>query len=627
MYKIINSSIKFKDIRYYPFKNIENIAKRLFKKTTKKTIHFTIIFKNNNKEFKYTIKNKKNNFFIKGGALISFNNEEECYIDIGGDKSTFFKQEIKELDKGSEGIIVIPPILPLKITIKDTFDSDLSKNYLNSVIIKQIFTDNYVGKIFFDSSYDNMDSIIKDYINNDIKIRTIKKKLEISDHDRFFSILMYNINILPKNLEDKKISIKQSENPYNIQFIFNNCGMSITKYEGDNFEKLFNDLILNIKLLNNNDIIHCDVRHPNILYYKKDDIELFKLIDFGMAFHRENMYDIIHKKITTLNLYPFEFLFIYALKEIINKKENIKKENFKTECKKYIDEKSQEYRYIHMIIVSKIRNYYKNNGIFGYLLYDFEKDDFIKRDDITFFKVSDFIPTINKSNDIYILFKFYYDMYMKNYDNAISLITENNIDKDNIDKLLNNLLGEDYFKKIDIFYLGILYLYLEKIKIMPENTINDDKLTKMLDLNIHNRLSIDKFVETSGGSRKNKYRSKKKGGLATFEYNKDSISLDQINNSNFLGNIKKISTIYPDIISSVDKKNIDSEIIPSVNKIFRNLDIISTEITDLDETYITEDIPNDLIKIKHIDNDDLKLFLDNFKKEKLTDEDYDIKND
>ena len=609
MYKIINSSIRFKDIRYYPFKNIENIAKRLFKKTTKKTIHFTIIFKNNNKEFKYTIKNKKNIFFIKGGALISFNNEEECYIDIGGDKSTFFKQEIKELDKGSEGIIVIPPILPLKITIKDTFNSYLSKYYLNSLTINKIFTDNYVGKIFFDNSYNNMDSIIKDYINNDIKIRTIKKKLGISDHDSFFSILLYNINILPKNLEDKKISIKSSENPYNIQFIFNNCGMSITKYEGDKFLDLFNKLISNIKLLNNNDIIHCDVRHPNILYYNKNGIELFKLIDFGMAFHRENMYDIIHIKITTLNLYPFEFLFIYALKEIINKNNIIRKENFKTECDKYIIENSQEYIYIHMIIVSKIRNYYKNNSIFGYLLYDFERDNFIKRDDTTFFKISDFIPTINKSNDIYILFKFYYDMYMKNYDKAISLIKEDNINKDNIDELLNNLLGKDYFKKIDIFYLGILYLYLEKINIIPEDTINDDKLTKMLDLNIHNRLSIDKFAETPGGSRKNKYRSKKKGGLEDDEYKKGNISTLDQNNSIFLKNSEKeIPTIYP--------------YIDSVNKNFKiNLDIISTEIKDLDKKYITEYIPNDLIKIKHIDDDDLKLFLDNFK-EKLEDKDY-----
>ena len=364
MYKIINSSIKFKDIRYYPFKNIENIAKRLFKKTTKKTIHFTIIFKNNNKEFKYTIKNKKNIFFIKGGALISFNNEEECYIDIGGDKSTFFKQEIKELDKGSEGIIVIPPILPLKITIKDTFNSYLSKYYLNSLTINKIFTDNYVGKIFFDNSYNNMDSIIKDYINNDIKIRTIKKKLEISVHDHFFSILMYNINILPKNLEDKNISIKSSENSYNIQFIFNNCGMSITKYEGDKFLDLFNKLILNIKLLNNNDIIHCDVRHPNILYYKKNDIELLKLIDFGIAFHRKNMYDIIHKKIITLNLYPFEFLFIYALKNIVKENENIKKENFINECNKYIDEQSKEYGYINIIILIVYKIIWKQSCIF-----------------------------------------------------------------------------------------------------------------------------------------------------------------------------------------------------------------------------------------------------------------------
>jgi len=76
-----------------------------------------------------------------------------------------------------------------------------------------------------------------------------------------------------------------------------------------------------------------------------------------------------------------------------------------------------------------------------------------------------------------------------------------------------------------------------------------------------------------------------------------------------------------------NKKNIDSDIIPPVNKNFKiNLDIISTEITDFNKKYITEDIPNDLIKIKHIDDDDLNLFLDNFK-EKLTDKDYDIKND
>ena len=222
MYKILNSSIKYKYNRFYPFKNIENVAKRLLKKTTKKTIHFTIIFKNKNKELKYTIKNKKNKFFIKGGSSLTildnsgapisdnkklYNYDTFNYIDISTiTNKSAISSNIKVIDtSGSEGIVIMPPMLPLNVKIDysnmitDIYTSNILDNYFIPILDHSIFTTNdYVGKIFNSGQFDKMDETIKDYIITDLKLKKIKSNFAYKPP--FFSIILYNINILPKEL-------------------------------------------------------------------------------------------------------------------------------------------------------------------------------------------------------------------------------------------------------------------------------------------------------------------------------------------------------------------------------------------------------------------------------------------
>lgn len=334
---------------------------------------------------------------------------------------------------------------------------------------------------------------------------------------------------------------------------------------------LFKNLINNVYLLNNEaNIIHYDLRYENILYH--DD--KLKIIDFGISKSKKNIYDDIYNLIKDgLAFYPFEFIIIYFIKYI---EKNIRKENPILE--KNID------------IISEFNvNLYTTNENTGLFTkhYNFNKlfifeYHIISEDLITLSELDEKL-FIEENNDLSyiekiemrekILIKISNLLSIKYKENIINIIKSGIT---NADDILNELLGEDYYKKIDIFYLGTLMIKYHDIY----------KTTCIFDVNIiKNCFNFDNI------KKRHTIDQLKKANIRS-DYYDDEYRDYIIGGKNDIHNMKKdiiMSAFKPkDIINPPKKKYI------RYNKYIDDIRM---------DTFIPKDI-NDMIKILEINNDD-----------------------
>lgn len=518
-YKIIKSSINYKDNRFYNYSNNDKIIKRLFNKTDKNIIHFTIQFDNNN-VINYTVKRK----YIGGKLFDDIN----TYIEKNH-VHTLPVIKSKKIGEGSEGVIYLPPknnniisldiftLLNISNILPDTSNPkikllrDIIQKYSDNDI-NELLNESYVGKNYNMVNEGILNKKIKNAIFVDIKIKFLQKKLDKYD----FVINLYKITLIkgPQN------SARYTQD-YNLQLIFDNCGNLfnrtrfyidyITLYKTGSIPPkiqidynskiilLFKNLIQNVFNLNIlTKIVHFDLRYDNILYDEEKNI--LKIIDFGNSSNNKDIYDNIYKKIYEgLKLYPFEFIIIFLLKNI--QKEISNKDIIIT---KYIINS-----YINDINIQLFTmGNHLEKGIFNlYYLYShlYREDigavfltingcikcnikELYKFDSITNLDTAYLI----KMKDILITTSTYlYNIYINK---ILNLITNKNYNINDIDILINDILGEDYYKKIDVFYIGLLMIRYQTF--FSEHLFNYNIIEKCFVFDkIEDRYTIDELNE------------------------------------------------------------------------------------------------------------------------------------
>jgi serine/threonine protein kinase len=329
--------------------------------------------------------------------------------------------------------------------------------FINDIKHDDKIYDNTIGKLFinnrnaFYEEYNKYNLIInKIDPNNDFTLKLIKHsayKLKKS-HLKHININVYNnlkINnkLITDNLDIYEMIIEKGE-------ITLHEHLKKIYYPIEIFKQLFLNILLGVKKLHENNIIHLDIKETNIILLKN---KLY-LIDFGIS---SDLYDFFeHEKIHIFKqkyvYHPFETLIfnyiyinLYTSKNITCSINDI-----------IIFIKNNK----NNIIETNIDNYY--NNLNNYLFfYNISKDTIIKQ-------INTFIDSII------------------------------NIEYDNIDikqdfiKCISNIF-KIYTKKIDLFSIGIT---LNRLMIF---IINNNKLANLIPLllnsNPNERLDIDQLIE------------------------------------------------------------------------------------------------------------------------------------
>jgi serine/threonine protein kinase len=166
-------------------------------------------------------------------------------------------------------------------------------------------SDNYVTKVFsntgsniYDDKNDEEKNINKiNKIDPEYKFTLKREFIKVNDEFKteFDSTILLNINNINSNIIDLNKNVSFINMEYG--------GKPFTKLKDIDFNTFWDKLYIlvnGIKTLNDNGIIHRDVKEQNILFTK----ERFNLIDFGLTTDKEKVYNKINLKILS-NEYPF----------------------------------------------------------------------------------------------------------------------------------------------------------------------------------------------------------------------------------------------------------------------------------------------------------------------------------
>lgn len=431
----------------------------------------------------------------------------------GGLVSLTYK--FKQIAVGGESKIYSPPCYPFEIIEKLTDTVDINDDYMKRFIGKVAISDD-------DSSYEDL-----------IYKYKILKEL---------TLLYPNLNIeLLSYITEKEFNKKK-------QLIIKNYGDPLSKYSAMCFKSIdtyINKLMQDIFILNYNGIIHFDIKHDNILYQL--NTEHFTIIDFGLSvFHYKNnknslidkIYEIFSNPNQTPALYPIECLIIFLFKHFIfkgdttiTKKEFIdifKSENIENLKNKKDSSNNRTFKDIFECAM------FFNSGLIKrytmFLNYDMYQIDEKEEDglDYKIYEINDkynFFSNdgkiIIKENNIKISFYekdkiFNYIMY------KYSKIALKQLENKNDNITIADIIPDDYYKKIDVFYLGMLFIFINK-KLIKENDtdiIKKDIINNCLE-DYNERYTItdlyNKFLpQSSSGGKK---MIKKIGGLSMQQTN------------------------------------------------------------------------------------------------------------
>lgn len=555
-YKIFKSSIKYSDNRYYKYKKIDivKISKRLFNKNTaKNTIYFIIEFKNIKlcgfiakknkitniitfKELSLNDKNIKKILYLRGGENILDRGKLDdatiadinlTYINtypphIKDDIivfSEYHQENISSIGKGTEGTVYRQPFPFLKKNL--TFDLDFLKkiNPSGNVKITEI-CNSYLDYSDIDESFKedvskisnnniSIESMLLNNIIQDIKIKFLYDKFGYK-YDDYFAITLKKISFIHNDMKKfyKDIIIPSPhECKDNLQFIYNYCGEYISldlleSINSDKFVQIFIKFLKNIKNLNDFGIIHLDIRYDNILL--KDDS--IKLIDFGIACDADNIYNKILSLYLKdgLKLYPFDFAILFLINTLFSKISNLQG----LTIKKIISIIDINYQHLKKDIIQLIIDVpcsiYKYLGLFSKefgcdIIMDFvkmETDDDMKVEKVSFRPHEFLNEEAYLSTVVYTIFDNYYEQIKS----IITLNIESHdgiIDKQLIQNIKNivifELFGEDYYKKVDIFYIGLLMVKFNSSfgQVLFPKEITENCFVMN---NFKNRFTVDKLI-------------------------------------------------------------------------------------------------------------------------------------
>jgi serine/threonine protein kinase len=271
--------------------------------------------------------------------------------------------------------------------------------------------------------------------------------------------------------------------------------------------QLFKVFIKDIQRLNDNSLIHLDIRFPNILYNEKTN--KINIIDFDLSSHKDDIYDNIAKLFPEIGLYPFEYSIIYYIVEVYkNNKNKTKSKNnalMRLKHNKYgvlsygytkdyfFDPKygldtlfsgfnnlfTEHRKSTDFVDIKNINIFYKDyikkknyksinkNKYNGDMLHIREatniyipKETPKETSKETLNKIiEDTYNIIQKAESIYI--DIIFDYYLAQIAQIAQIAQKEK--KPNYIDICNELFSEDYYKKIDIFYIGVLMIRMNGI--------------------------------------------------------------------------------------------------------------------------------------------------------------------
>jgi serine/threonine protein kinase len=246
---------------------------------------------------------------------------DKCYLNLEElNKINKNNSHRTSVGKGSFGIVLKPSILTN------------SKKH-----VTKLFVSNY-SKESRDEEYLTYDVIQKFDPNN---LFTLKKQIVI------FSGFRNELDRIQPNFLENIDGVNYLEA---LPFINSEYGgLELKQMREINFDIFWNKLIIllkGIKKLNDNGIIHRDIKEVNILYTK----EKLNLIDFGLKIHKNNLFkkDELNILKYKYRYYPPEFQFIAYLYEKYNTPIEFKK--IVIAIRKFLESKEKESELIQNLV-------------------------------------------------------------------------------------------------------------------------------------------------------------------------------------------------------------------------------------------------------------------------------------
>lgn len=204
--------------------------------------------------------------------------------------------------------------------INSTFDTLGKGNY--SFVISPVPEFSYTNFVYHDAKRDDVAKVFKidEYAENDFKkeLNILKKVNAIKNHSDFTVTMkaagMTNSSHLKNIPEFGKVDNVK----YVHQIVFNYGGIPICKmaktlrFDFHYFIKLMKGFYKGLKTLHCNDIVHRDIKPPNVLYEK----DKLKLIDFGLSCCVEDVYARNEDNFLLYSAYmynPIEFMLAHML--------------------------------------------------------------------------------------------------------------------------------------------------------------------------------------------------------------------------------------------------------------------------------------------------------------------------
>lgn len=342
--------------------------------------------------------------------------------------------------------------------------------------------------------------------------------------------LLYNYKILEAihaknqsiNVELLKYITFVSYNSQNkIQLLIDNYGKPLSMYKEDEhnhntIEENIKKLIDDICILNKNNIIHFDIKYDNVLYNSSDE---FSIIDFGLSVKYENTISLIDKIYSLFNnnqipsLYPMECFIIFLLKSIVFKEQNdMTKDNFLNNLKNNNVIRKKMFLYLSFALFPNTGLINKYRYVLDYKIQKISDNECIIYDKYNFFSKDGKINVNCNSNNEYTFTKESKETIIDYIFNKYYAIFENILNQKTYDEkiTINDLITADYFKKIDVFYLGILFIYMNNLS---NYKTKDEIIEQCLNSDYTKRYTIDSLkqnINTKNGGKKRK--AKKIGG-------------------------------------------------------------------------------------------------------------------
>ena len=395
----------------------------------------------------------------------------------------------KEVGVGSFGVVVKPPLEFAKIHNIDIQYTDKKANDVGKIFKFYVITDKTdKTKENYETELEELKNIKKIDKNH---IFTVPFKGAYSGYISEKTWLSDSYSEIDSKLTKTREVSSDQNDPKNIiyQIILEDGGSELSHLFRNknliNYEKfitIFNKFLTGMLLLQKKEIVHRDIKPPNVLY----NGEKLNLIDFGLAVNAKDIYKLNNENIRRMNYVyifnPPEYYIAGVIYDAIilevTKDEKYMGKNLN---KKYIDADivknifKDVYKNIKTMkgadtqfIVDALNNFIKDSRII--LNEKHVNDNYITRDVKNLSTNSKFLKDYEE---------FFHGQIEKYVKNIINILKASENREKPLKEILDIIFNDDLKEKFDVYSLAyiILPIYKEMAKLKGEDELNDKQKT------------------------------------------------------------------------------------------------------------------------------------------------------